>query len=152
MFLLQKDIFLSIHFEEESWLDNMPYALGEDQVMFYKMHLQGLKVVTLFHTNIVHQDASGNATNPEKEKNLIYCDFRFKTIFWHRFIYLPEKSSLKRIWSILCIGYVLLFTLFISLLKGQFDIFRLKWNAIMKAVVFIKSDEYKDIPHIRKLI
>lgn len=151
-FFCKKDIFLSIHLEDELWLDNMPYALGDDQVMFYKMHLQGLKVVTLFHTNIVHQDASGNATNPEKEKNLIYCDFRFKTIFWHRFIYLPEKSSLKRIWSILCIGYVLLFTLFISLLKGQFDIFRLKWNAIMKAVVFIKSDEYKDIPHIRKLI
>ncbi len=151
-FFCKKDIFLSIHLEDELWLDNMPYALGDDQVMFYKMYLQGLKIATLFHTNIIHLDASGNATNPEKEKNLIYCDFRFKTIFWHRFVYLPEKILLKRGWNIVCIGYVLLFTLFISLLKGQFGVFRLKWNAIMEAVVFIKSDEYKKLPHIRKII
>lgn len=151
-FFCSKEKFLRIRFEEEIWMDSLQYALGDDQVMFYKMYLLGLKQLTWFHSGIKHLDAGNNLNNKEKERRLIYADFRFKTIFWHRFIYLPEKVLLKRGWNIFCIGYVLLFTLFISLLKGQFGILRLKWNAIMEAVKFLRSDEYKRIPRIRKII
>lgn len=151
-FLCSKEDFLKIHFGDETWLDKLKYALGEDQIMYYKMYLLGLKQLTWFHSGIKHLDAGNTLNNKEKERRLIYADFRFKTIFWHRFIYLPEKILLKRGWNIFCIGYVLLFTLFISLLKGQFGILRLKWNAIMEAVKFLRSDEYKRIPRIRKII
>lgn len=40
-FLCSKENFLKIHFEDESWLDKMQYALGEDQIMYYKMYLTG---------------------------------------------------------------------------------------------------------------
>lgn len=151
-FLCRKSEFLKIHFEEELWMDQMKYPLGEDQVMYYKMYLSGLKQLTWFHCGIKHLDAESTMVNEEKEKRLIYSDFYFKTIFWYRFIYQPDKNMLSRIWSVICIGYTLGFTLFISTLKCNFVILRLKYRAIKEAIDFIKSEEYKNLPLIKKMI
>ncbi len=151
-FFCRKADFLKIHFEEELWLDNMRYPLGEDQVMFYKMYLLGLKQLTWFGSGIKHLDAGSTMMNEEKEKMLIYSDFRFKTIFWYRFIYQPDKNFFSRLWSIICIGYALGFTLFISLLKLNRTIFSLKYQAIREAIGFIRSEEYKKLSLIKKVI
>lgn len=151
-FLCRKRDFFKIHFEEELWMDQMKYPIGEDQVMYYKMYLLGLKQLTWFHCGIKHLDAGSSMMNEDKEKMLIYSDFRFKTIFWHRFIYRSDKYILSRLWSIFCIGYALGFTLFISALKCNFDILKLKYRAIKEAIDFIKSEEYKNLPLIKKVI
>lgn len=151
-FFSRKNDFLKIHFEDELWLDNMKYPLGEDQVMYYKMYLSGLKQLTWFHSGIKHLDAGSTMINEDKEKMLIYSDFRFKTIFWHRFIYQPDKNLLSKAWSMFCIGYALGFTLFISTLKYNFDILRLKYRAIKEALGFIRSEYYKNLPSIKKVI
>ena len=148
-FLCKKAEFLRIHFEDELWLDRQPYALGEDQVMYYKMFLNGLKILTWYNHGLVHLDAGGNHT-PEKMQRTIFSDFHFKTVFWHRFIFLPEKSVLLKIWDCVCIGYALLFTLLISLVKCEFSILKLKWAAISDGVHFIQSKEYKQLPRITK--
>lgn len=148
-FLCTKTNFLLIHFQDESWLDAVPYALGDDQIMFYKMYLSGLKQLTWFNSNIEHLDAGANIHSIEKEKMRIYADFRFKTIFWHRFIYLPEKSWWRKQWAKLCIGYTFAFALMISVLKGQMDIVKIKKQAISEGIQFIKSQKYKALPLIR---
>lgn len=150
-FLCSKVNFLKIHFEDEIWLDKLKYALGEDQIMYYKMYLMGLKQLTLYRSGIKHLDAGNNTLkNKEKEWRLIYSDFYFKTVFWHRFIYLPEKSFVKRAWSRICIGYAFAFTLIISLVKWNFGIFRIKKSAMRDALRFVRSKEYKKIPLIKK--
>ena len=147
-FLCRKSDFLSIRFEEELWLDAVPYALGEDQVMYYKMYLHGLKILTWYDHQIQHLDGGGNHS-PEKERMLIYSDFRFKTIFWHRFIFTPDRNLLLKFWSFICIVYALGFTLSISLLKGQWDIFKLKRKAIKDARAFLKSATYHKLPKLK---
>lgn len=146
-FFCSKKDFLDIHFEDELWLDKLGYALGDDQVMFYKMYMNGLKVLTSYDSGIEHLDA-GTTISKDKEKTLIYADFRFKTIFWHRFIYLPKKSIFQKSFNILSIGYAFCFTLFISLIKGELDILQLKWDAIKSGYFFIKSNKYKSLPLI----
>lgn len=150
-FLCKKDNFLRISFQEELWMDNEKYALGDDQVMFYKMYLNGLKILTWYNSGFIHLDA-GNNMDVNKKKNVIYSDFRFKTIFWHRFIYKPDNSYISIFWSFICILYSLLFTLFISLLKLDIEIFKIKFKAIKDAINFINSDEYKKIPIVNKKI
>ena len=82
-FLCKKEDFLKIHFEDELWLDGAPYALPEDQVMYYKMHLTGLKVLTSFDSGIVHLDAGSTTANtPDRIARLIYSEYRNKLIFW----------------------------------------------------------------------
>lgn len=151
-FFCRKTDFLKIHFEDELWLDRMKYPMGEDQVMFYKMYLYGLKQLTWFHSGIKHLDAGSTMINEDKEKMLIYSDFRFKTIFWHRFIYKPNKNIFSEVRNIISIGYALGFTLFISVLRCNFDILKLKYKAIRESCQFIKSKEYKNLPLIKKVI
>lgn len=148
--LCRKIDFLKIHFEAELWLDQPRYAVGEDQVMYYKMYLAGLKQLTWFHNGIKHLDAGTAIQGDEKERNRIFADFRFKTIFWHRFIYRPDPSWLSRLWSAVCLGYALGFTLFISLLKGNIGVLKVKWRAIRDGVCFIKSDAYRQLPPVEK--
>ena len=147
-FFCSKSAFLRTRFEEELWLDDCQYPLGEDQVMFYKMHLSGMKVLTSYNSGIKHLDA-GNNRSVEKEKILIYSDFRFKTIFWHRFIFRPEKNALLKVWDCMCIGYAFSFAFIVSLLKFRVDVLAIKYKAMRDAVRFLRSDEYKHLPVIK---
>lgn len=147
-FMCSKNTFLKTHFEDEIWLDKVPYPIGEDQAMFYKMYLNGYKQLTWYNSGVIHLDAGTTMQNLDKTKKLVFADFRFKTIFWHRFIYLPDKSSLSRLWSIICIGYTFVFSLLVSLIKLNFTILKIKINAIKDGVSFIRSAEYKQIPRI----
>ena len=110
--------------------------------------MNGLKIITLYNDSVVHLDASSSVSSDDKEKLRIYADFRFKTIFWHRFILTPEKRILMKIWDVCCIGYVVAFTLMISILKVRPDIFKLKYNAIKNAMIYIRGNEYKALPKI----
>ena len=122
-FFCKKSDFLSIRYDEELWLDETPYALPDDQVMFYKMHLCGLKVLTSFDSGIVHLDAGSTMqANDEKVLRVIYSEFRNKTIFWHRYIYNRERNLLMKGWSLVCFGYMLAVQharSIIKLLKGK---------------------------------
>lgn len=149
-FLCRKEDFLKIRFQNELWLDNMPYPLGEDQVMYYKMYRCGLKQLTWYNHNIEHLDAGDNLT-PEKEKNRLYGDVYFKTIFWHRFIYTPEKNRLVKLWDIACITYYLTFTLLISLTKCNCKVLKAKWTALRDAYSFLRSEKYKSLSRIMKV-
>lgn len=105
-FLCRKKDFLDIKYEEELWLDETPYAFPDDQVMFYKMYLSGLKLLTSFDSGITHLDASSvMSCLPEKELKLIYSEYRNKYIFWHKFFYERERGLSKRLWIKLMFGY-----------------------------------------------
>lgn len=147
-FFCTKSSFLKTKFEEELWLDDCKYPLGEDQVMYYKMYLYGLKVLTSYDSGIKHLDAGGNLTK-EKEKMLIYSDFRFKTIFWHRFIFRTEKNLLLKALDCICIGYAFVFAVMVSLFKCRFDVLKLKYSAICDGIRFIHSKEYNKIPLVK---
>lgn len=151
-FFCSKKDFLSINFQDELWMDNLTYALGDDQVMFYKMHITGLKVLTIYDSGIVHLDAGSAMMSMDRKRSMIYSDFWFKTVFWHRFIYKPEKNVFVRFYAFLCIAYALLFTLLISLIKFEFDILKIKWNAIKDARSFLNSETYFRLPLIIKKI
>lgn len=139
-FLCRKGDFEKIHFDDELWMDNLSYAQGDDQVMFYKMYLHGLKQMTLYGSGIVHLDAGDNL-NPQKEKMLLYADLRFKILFWYRFLYSQEKNFLLKMWDILCLTYLLFFAIFISFVKCRWDVLKVKWQAIKDARSLIKSGE-----------
>lgn len=150
-FLCSKKDFLKIRFEDELWLEKCPYPLGEDQVMYYKMFCLGFKQLTVFNSGILHLDAGTTLMTEDKEKNLIYSDLYFKTIFWHRFIYLPERCQLMKFWDCVCITYTILFLLCVSLLKGKMNILSIKCSAIKDAIRFLLSNEYNKLPKILKL-
>lgn len=146
-FFCKKKDFLKIHFEEELWLDDAAYALPEDQVMYYKMHLLGLKVLTSFDSGIIHLDAgSATANTPNRIARLIYSEYRNKLIFWYRFIFCPEKSVLKRIWAVVCFFYTIgiqTIKYVIMLLMGNAKLSNAFFRGVKDAVFYLSSKEYK---------
>lgn len=151
-FFCRKEDFLNIAFQEELWLDKAPYALPEDQVMYYKMYKKGLKVLTTFDTGIVHLDAGSTiGQNPERSAKLIFSEYRNKLIFWHRFIYLPEKSWALKIWSIMAILYaygVQFFKHSVFYFLGKKSEAKSFWSGCLSGLDYIKSEEYKRLPRI----
>lgn len=151
-FFCRKEDFLNIAFQEELWLDKAPYALPEDQVMYYKMYKKGLKVLTTFDTGIVHLDAGSTiGQNPERSAKLIFSEYRNKLIFWHRFIYLPEKSWALKIWSIMAILYaygVQFFKHSVFYFLGKKSEAKSFWSGCLSGLDYIKSEEYKKLPRI----
>lgn len=151
-FLCRKSDFLKINFEEETWLDRIAYAIGDDQIMFYKMYLLGLKQLTVFGTGIEHLDAGDNLGNKEKELKLIEGDYFFRKVFWHRFLQTPEKNAMKRIWNRLCINYFYGFGFFISALKRNKTTLTAKRRGLAAANAFLQSKQYNSLPKVKKLI
>lgn len=151
-FLCRKQDFLNIDFENELWLDSNTYSIGDDQVMYYKMYMAGLKVMTHYGVDIKHLDAGNNLGNKDKEKRLVAADYYYRRIFFDRFILRPEANLLKRAWSRFCIGYFYGLGFLMSLVKGDFDMFRFKINALGNANSFLKSRAYLSLPKVEKNI
>ena len=152
-FFCRKEDFLSIHYEDELWLDGTYYAFPDDQVMFYKMYRSGLKILTSFDSGIVHLDTSTTVTNPEeKTERLVYSEYRNKLIFWHRFIFRPEKNILQKVWAIVAILYAYgLQTVKygIKYMIGSKCMPIAFKNGVADGLDFIRSDAYKKLPKIR---
>lgn len=150
-FLCKKNDFLNIHFEDEVWLDNVPYALPEDQVMFYKMYCKGLKILTSFDSGIVHLDAGSTMqNNDERITKLIRSEYRNKVIFWHRFFYCRDPFLLK-IWDIICIFYVVLFQSAKALFKavtGNVKHAKALIQGLFEGFAYINSTQYKLTPSV----
>lgn len=147
-FLCRKECFLQTKFEDELWLDNVSYPMGEDQVMYYKMHLLGLKVYTQYNSGIVHLDAGGNLDS-NRLMSLLYSDIRFKMVFWHRFLWSVDDLWEKFLDGV-AFSYYLLFTLGISALKFRESALSVKWKAICDTYRFLHSKEYCAIPKIKR--
>lgn len=146
-FFCKKEDFLKAQFEEELWLDEAPYALPEDQVMYYKMHLCGLRVLTSFDSGIVHLDAGSTTANSEDRlANLIYSEYRNKLIFWYKLIYRYEKSAVKKMWAVACLLYsygVQMIKYALHYLFGKKNIAKAFFSGISDATKYIQSNEYK---------
>lgn len=95
-FLCKKSDFLKINFHEDLWLDEAPYAYPEDRVMFYKMHLAKLKILTHYKSGFTHLDAK-SSLNQDKYAKMMYSAGRneiiFNGLYFEPSLNLPQKIA-----------------------------------------------------------
>lgn len=132
-----------IHLEDEWWLQLNGYASMDDQTMFYKAYLMGIKTVVVSDAVYEHLDAK---TSRSILSEIAYAMEFNRYVFWHRFIYSVD-SGLKRYLDVLCIKYYFavksIYNIF-RLIKGNLDMnaFKAKRLALKDAKKFVKSDSY----------
>lgn len=151
-FFCKKQDFLNICYEEELWLDGSPYAFPDDQVMFYKMYMNGLKILTSYDSGILHLDA-GTSTGEDRMLKVVYSEYRNKLIFWHRFIYMPEKNIIKKVFSVFSICYVYGIQYvkhFIRQVHGGNNAAQAFRKGVIDGKSYIKSFDYKCLRKIEK--
>lgn len=149
----ESDSFLELKLEEEIWLDKADFAIPEDQVLFYKLYLQGNKIALNQKVNFIHLDAGSGRPNVEKNEKVLFSMERNGIIFWHRFIYsnrssindrlVSELNLTKRIISMLIVGF------FFKLTKNDNKFLNIYFKAYKDAFNFLKSSDYKKIPKVK---
>lgn len=135
--------FIKIRIGDEKWIENDGYAYGDDQVEFYKLHVNGMRLFVHFGAGVKHLDA-GNSSGLFRQNmhRRMYVRTKNNFIIWWRTIYEPSPSALtaicfsgRALWNTL----VALATLRPSLIAGYF-------KGLRDGIRFVRSDEYKQIP------
>lgn len=149
MAIWRKSSLLALHFEDELWLDKLGFAYGDDELEFYKLHINGGRLFVSFNSGAVHLDcktSSSSFRNNEKNFRIRACA---NIIRWHRMHYSPQKGlnkllsalsfATKMIWQA-CIHAT------ISVVSFNHRPITLFIGGLSDGLRFIKSDCYKDIP------
>lgn len=142
-FFCKKSDFLKIHFEEDLWLDDVAYSIPDDKVMFYKMHLNNLKIITLFRSGFKHLDAQTSTIfldQKEKTNKIIFSSERNNIIFQNLYIK-PSFKGVRRIIYSLLIKFKSTIDLFFDIfseLRG-YKIIKIKKEARENATIFLKT-------------
>lgn len=139
-----------IKLEEESWLDMHGYAALDDQTMFYKGRLLGIKTCVVSNAFYNHLDAKTSRNN---NPSVGYSIGFNRVIFWHRFVYNCQSNIFNGLWSMICYKYyeLMLFVLdVLDLLRGKISLnsFKTKRAGYKAGKKYIKSEEYKNLPII----
>lgn len=141
-----------IALEDEVWLDAHGYAAYDDQTMFYKAWLRGIKTIVVADAHYVHQDARTSTSG--NKPVVIRCLARNRLIFWHRFIYSMERNALGRTWARVCFSYRLLWGDIwscVDRLRGRYskEDIQAERQAYRDGWAYVKSQEYLNLPPVR---
>lgn len=155
--LWRKGIINKLNLRDEKWLDELDFAYADDQLIFYKIHVNGFKLGTLYNTDVKHLD-SGTArksyqTNPTKFITRSQASF----IIWYRTLFdLPNISIIKKMYRLLSFILKQIWLKPILLIAAfryrNCKIPYFHFKGIWKGIKFISSIKYKNIPNyiIRK--
>lgn len=112
----KREDYLNIKNEEDLWLEDTGYALGDDQVAYYKLYLNGKKIVCVSDLRYVHLDGGGKS--PNRDVIAAYANLRNKYIFWYKYIYCQQKNAWGRFTAKLACGYSMFVFLWISRIQS----------------------------------
>lgn len=148
-FMVRTKDFSSIDLQQEFWADKNGYAAIDDQIMAYKLHLNGYRCCIVCDAKFVHNDAKTSTKNMRLEP--MYAGTFNHYVFWHRFIYSPDMNTISRLWSHICIGYYQLINRLYSwiLLKcGRYTLegYQTIVEAQRDAKNYVHSSEYVLLP------
>ena len=151
-FMINSNVLRSIHMEDESWIDANGYAAYDDQTMFYKLVVNGYQTAVVSDAIYEHNDGKTSTKNLKLEP--IYAHSRNHYIFWHRFLYLPSKNTIDRLWKKICIHYYMAMSRLYGwglYLTGRQTMEERKASVrgFRDARMFVKSQEYWKLPGIK---
>ncbi|MBQ0046810.1 MAG: hypothetical protein KBT33_04755 [Prevotellaceae bacterium] len=146
--LWKRDVLISLHLEDEMWLDRYEFAFNDDMLETYKLHINGHKLGILFGLDVVHLDAGSGSRPYRASARQFYVREASLFCLWWRMIYEPSRGMdrglcvtskmFKIFWlfSVHVIGgiFMLNIQMPVNFIKGFFD----AWK-------FVHSDEYKRI-------
>jgi len=152
--LIKKEAYKKIHFEDERFLDDFKYALGDDLLFFYKLYRMGFVPLVHFDSGVVHQDAG--TSHIKNEAEIFRLSNAASFTVWHRSRYLTHKSFFGKMWCAICywttvFSHILCFTV-VGIVKRNFTTVKFFVSGIRYGVGYVKSEKYKSlVPYLAHL-
>lgn len=150
--LWKKSAFCSIKYSDECWLDNLPFAYSEDQLMFYKLHVNGGNLGTIYRSGITHLDGKSASSAYQSNPQKFITRSQASLIIWHRTLFqannIPPQKKIYNLFSFILKSLWLLpvhIIASISLKDIRIPFFYIK--GLYLGIKFINSSGYKSIPN-----
>jgi len=140
-----------LEFSQEIWLDAHGYSAMDDQTMFYKAWLMGMKTIVVSDADYEHLDGKTSIRN-NKPAVLFSRGFN-RFVFWHRFIYSQQSNWIGKAisWIAFCyrLAWIEIWNNF-SVVRRRMtrDDCAIYRNGLHEAKEYIKSNEYQCLPPI----
>ncbi|MCH5172274.1 MAG: glycosyltransferase [Erysipelotrichales bacterium] len=149
--LWKTESYNSLKMEDELWIDNLPFAYGDDMLESYKVYKNGRKLGVVFNSGIKHLDYRSASDSFRKSPDFIKKRTLAQIAVWCRTCYQPEKSNfkkkslaqfcfiLKKLWQ---------FKLFLllSLIKFNFSYIGNYIKGLKEGWKFVHSEMFKNLP------
>ena len=149
--LCKKEVFLSLHLEDEVWLDKLGFPYGEDALETYKIFINGYRVGVIYGDLAMHLDAKTSSKGYHNDIRKFYVRSYATFTLWWRMIYdISSKSFFSRFSSCILFSLKALWLLPVNIVAAL--VFR---NAkvpyyyikgLLDGWAFVHSEEYKKIP------
>lgn len=90
----RKSVYDRLHLEDESWLDSLGFAYGEDMAESYKVYRNGYRLGVLYDAACEHLDGKSSSGTFRRGPGWIHTRTMASFAIWWRTIYLcsPENS------------------------------------------------------------
>lgn len=148
--LWKKKALLSLHLEDEKWLDRLGFAYGDDDLEFYKLFINGGRLFVSFSSGIKNLDCKTSSTTFQSSKKKFYVRSFSNTVRWFRMQYEPKGTYTGRVRAkcnyAIKITWVLFIHAMISLKSFSPDILRMYIKGIVEAFKYVHSGAYSEIP------
>ena len=103
--LWKMSAFKAIHFEDERWLDNLGFAYGDDLLCFYKLYLNGFRLLVHYKSGIIHLDAGSGRRNYNENSQKLLLRGEIQFILWWRIRYnLSTNTCMDRCLNLFSYG------------------------------------------------
>ena len=147
--LIKKSAYHAIHFEDERWIEQFGYALGDDLLFYHKLFIMGYHVLIHYNSGIIHLDAGTSSSK-------LPSDWIKKSITLSFIVQYRIKYSLKKNTNVdkcLCIWSNLfryteqyLFIFIKQLIKNKRIVFYDFVSGLRDGFKYVKSTSYQNIP------
>ena len=144
--LMKTQAYRNMHYQDEVWLDKVPFASGQDQLFAYKLFRSGYNLLIHYNVEIQHLDAQTGHIRDEVKAD--YGKRFVRYLIWLRTIKEPD-TFFRRILDICAFYGVWCWQLLLSLIsfvKGNRSETRNIASALVDARRFSKSNEFSSIP------
>lgn len=150
-FFADVDAIKQINFMDEIWLDSHGYSSLDDQTMFYKAYLRGIKTMVVVSAEYKHLDAR-TSIRDNRDPVLYSLSFN-RIVFWHRFIYKKQSNLWLKFVAILCIAYrsTWLFAFnILDILRRRMTVrdFKTSCKGYIDGWKYLRTKEYKELPFV----
>lgn len=152
--LMRKNVYESIHFQDELWMDSFRYAIGDDLLFSYKIYICGFRELIHYDAGFVHLDAQSGRVSDDRER--YFLGQIALTVVWYRACYALKNESgrykMKALLSYILISLWKLFTYAVprSCKYHNFNSIIDYIRAKIHAYRFVHSTTYRSIPYFNE--
>lgn len=146
--MISKEAFLSARFEHERWFDSFPYAIGDDQMLAYKLYLSGKKVIVHYESGVEHRDA--RTAHVDSMQTRDYNDMVIRYIIWYRTVYQCRKTASGKVSAVVAFYFFWFWHFLLDVLSwGRRRCMYKPESAISslcEAKNFVESETFRSLP------